>query len=86
MAKFDPRIEARKQQLILQGEDPRFAETAAREATMAGVTPGKEVEFLERTQGLAAPTKSLVDTADIVPGEKPTSFGGISTNAVMRGL
>jgi hypothetical protein len=76
MAKFDPRVEARKQQLLLKGEDPRFAETTAREATMAGVAPGREIEFLQRSQGLMDEGKnfrpgeslsSMVDVANAAP-------------------
>jgi hypothetical protein len=95
MAKFDPRVEARKQQLLLKGEDPRFAETTAREATMAGVAPGREIEFLQRSQGLMDEGKnfrpgeslsSMVDVANAAPvGEQPTEMGEITGNALMRG-
>jgi hypothetical protein len=79
MAKFDPRVEARTQQLILQGEDPRFAETAAREATSEGVAPGKEIEYLQNTQGLA----DKIKPTQFAPGEE---FGKGALGAVNVGL
>jgi len=67
-AKLDPRIEARVQRLVAAGEDPAFAERAAREAAAAGVVPGREIEFMQR-RGVAQgstfdfDTKALFDQA-----------------------
>ena len=44
----DPRVEARRSQLIAAGEDPRFADVAATQAAKAGVFPGAEVPFMQK--------------------------------------
>lgn len=41
--RFDPRVESRRDTLIANGEDARFADTAARMGAQRGVVPGQEV-------------------------------------------
>lgn len=43
MRDVDPRIEARRAELISRGEDPRFAETVSRMGAERGVLPGQEI-------------------------------------------
>lgn len=62
---FDPRIEARVQRLVAAGEDPRFAERAAREAAAAGVAPGREIEFMQKGGGLAQKSEFDFDTKQL---------------------
>jgi N12 class adenine-specific DNA methylase/murein DD-endopeptidase MepM/ murein hydrolase activator NlpD len=49
--KLDPRIEKRRQELIAKGEDPLYADRAALEAAIRGVTPGKEIDFMNGQYG-----------------------------------
>lgn len=65
MPAVDPRIEARAQRLAAAGEDPRFAERAAREAAAAGVMPGREIEFLQRNGGVAQKSEFDFDTKQL---------------------
>ena len=53
LERVDPRVEARTQALIDKGENPEFAKVAAEEAAGAGVTPGREIDYM-RYQGLAS--------------------------------
>ena len=44
---FLRKVEARTQRLIEAGENPEFARVAAEKAAAAGVTPGKEIQFMQ---------------------------------------
>lgn len=56
LEKFDPRVEARRQELIGKGEKPEFAEGVAQRAAEAGIPAGQEMAY-ERSQGVLEPTK-----------------------------
>lgn len=61
---FDTRAESRAQRLVGQGEDARFAETAARQAAARGVAPGQEIRALGGTvqpSGYDFDTKAAFD-------------------------
>lgn len=82
-AKLDPRIEARVQRLVAAGEDPRFAERAAREAAAAGVMPGREIEFMQRSGGLAQKSEFDFDTKQLF--DQSGGSNGLN-NPLMRGV
>lgn len=63
--KLDPRTEARARALVAKGEDPRFAERAAREAAAAGVMPGREIDFMQKGGGLAQKSEFDFDTKQL---------------------
>ena len=48
---LDGSVENRRARLVAQGEDPRFADRAAREAADAGVAPGAELAFMQKQRG-----------------------------------
>ena len=56
LTKVDPRVEARRLELIGQGEKPEFAEVAAQDAAEAGVPVGQEMAYA-RSKGVLEPTK-----------------------------
>lgn len=83
MQTVDPRIEARVQRLVAAGEDPRFAERAAREAAAAGVPPGREIEFMQKGGGLAQKSEFDFDTKQLFDQNGGTN--GLN-NPLSRGL
>lgn len=83
MQAVDPRIEARISALVAKGEDPRFAERAAREAAAAGVAPGREIEFMAKKGGLAQKSEFDFDTKQLFDQNGDTN--GLN-NPLSRGL
>jgi len=64
---FGRSVEARTARLITAGEKPEFAQVAARDAALAGVLPGQEIDYM-RYKGLAEPVD--VDDATVAEFEK----------------
>ncbi|CAB4154472.1 LT_GEWL domain containing protein [uncultured Caudovirales phage] len=79
-AMFDPRIEARRAQLIAKGEDPRFAERAALEGARAGALPGQEIAALG---GTAQKSEYDFDTKNLFDPNK--DLNGLN-NPLARGV
>jgi site-specific DNA-cytosine methylase len=76
----DPRAEFRAQRLRIQGEDPRFADTAGRAGAAAGAPPGREIQALG---GTAQPSKFDFDTSTLFDPERGAAP---LNNPVVRGL
>lgn len=79
MQTVDPRIEARRAQLLKAGEDPRAAETFARLGAERGITPGREIAELGsvKASNYDFETKNLFD-----PNKDPNGLN----NPLVRGL
>lgn len=77
--KVDPRVEARRSELILKGEDPRFAEVAAEAGARRGVLPGQELSALPTIEksDYDFETQKLLD-----PNARPNGLN----NALVRGV
>lgn len=80
---LDPRAESRAARLATQGEAPEFAQRAAQDAAMAGVAPGREVEFEGKRNGLAQPSNFDFDTQQAFDPNQPAN--GLN-NPLVRGL
>jgi hypothetical protein len=77
---LDPRAEFRAARLRLQGEDPRFAETAGREGAKRNVTPGQEIKALD---GTVQESTFNFETADFFDPKNPANG---ANNALVRGI
>ncbi|CAB4122465.1 AdoMet_MTases domain containing protein [uncultured Caudovirales phage] len=77
---LDTRAEGRRARLVGQGEDPRFAETAAREGARRGVAPGQEIANLG---SVAQPSTFDFETKQLFDTNQPTN--GLN-NPLARGL
>lgn len=77
---LDTRAEGRRARLVGQGEDPRFAETAAREGARRGVAPGQELKALD---GTVQPSTFDFDTKQLFDTNQPTN--GLN-NPLVRGV
>lgn len=62
----DPRVEARRAELIRKGEDPRFADTAAQEGARKAAVPGQEIAALD---GVAQKSDFDFDTQAAFSGD-----------------
>jgi hypothetical protein len=77
---LDPRAEYRAARLRAQGEDPRFAERAAREGARRGALPGQEIKALG---GTVQESTYDFDTARMFdPNRDPNG----ANNALVRGV
>jgi hypothetical protein len=82
-AMLDPRVEARRAQLIAKGEDPRFAERAAMEGARAGALPGQEVAALG---GTAQKSEFDFDTKNLFdPNKNPNGLNNPLTRGIAKG-